>query len=322
MAAALLRRGELVAFPTETVYGLGANALMEAAVRRVYEAKQRPMDNPMILHLFDIRQAVELMQHVPPLFEELANEFWPGPLTLIVHRNAAIPDIVTAGLDTVALRIPDHILTRELLRLAGLPIAAPSANISGRTSPTSALAAYDYLAGSIAAVLDGGECIVGIESTVLDITSRTPTILRPGTVTREDIEDVVQTRVDVIGDIDEAPRAPGTKYRHYAPRADFVIVPHDTVDMRMELRERIGDALSDGRIVGLLAPACFAGSGERHFFSLGAGVAADYARLMYAGLHSLDTAGADIIFCPGIAAEGIGYAVMNRLEKMGKGPHG
>ena len=317
-AAALLREGEVVAFPTETVYGLGAHALMEQSVRRVYEVKGRPTDNPMIVHVHSCAQARELMQEVPPLFAELTNEFWPGPLTLIVKHNAAVPDVVTAGLDTVVLRMPDLRITRELLALAGVPIAAPSANLSGRPSPTEAGPVFEDLQGRIAAVLDGGPCPVGIESTVLDITVPEPIILRPGTVTREDLEDVIQSRVHFADRLEGAPRSPGVKYRHYAPRAALRIVAFaddDTIASR--LRESIAACASDQH-VALLAPERFQGSGEQLFFSLREGSAVDYARLLYTGLRTLDQQDADIIFCPAIEASGIGYAVMNRLMKAGE----
>jgi L-threonylcarbamoyladenylate synthase len=314
-ASEALRKGKLIAFPTETVYGLGANALDERAVRDIYRVKGRPVDNPLIVHVHSREQATELMQDVPPLFEELANEFWPGPLTLVVRHNAAIPDVVTAGLSTVALRMPDHILTRELLRAAAVPVAAPSANISGRPSPTTGLDVYRELKGLIFAVLDGGSCVVGIESTVLDLTTEIPTILRPGTVTREDIEDVIQSRVYFATDIPKLPPSPGMKYKHYAPAAELIVIRHDHPDTEGTLKRRILKAKRSGKRTALLAPERFDVASADLHFSLGDGSAVDYARLLYAGLRTLDTGGADIIFCPGIPEDGIGFAVMNRLGK-------
>lgn len=318
-AAALLRAGKLVAFPTETVYGLGADALDEDAVRRVYEVKGRPTDNPMIVHVHARAQALELMQEIPLYFSELANEFWPGPLTMIVRRNAAVPDVVTAGLDTVGLRFPDHPITRELLRRADVHVAAPSANLSGRPSPTDARAVHADLDGRIDAVLDGGECPVGIESTVLDLTTDIPTILRPGTITREDLEDVLQTHVAESGFDAARPRAPGMKYRHYAPRAELVVFavrPDD--EMRTLLSATLAAAAASGRCAGLLAPERFRSCGGDHFFTLGDGSAVDYARRLYAGLRALDEAKVHVIYCPAIPAAGIGHAVMNRLAKAGR----
>jgi L-threonylcarbamoyladenylate synthase len=318
-AAALLREGKLVAFPTETVYGLGANALDEAAVRRVFDVKGRPRDNPMIVHVHERAQALELMQVVPAYYEELVNEFWPGPLTLIVKRNAAVPDIVTAGLDTVAVRLPDHPVTRALLRLTEVPVAAPSANLSGRPSPTDARTVFEDLQDLIEAVLDGGSCDVGIESTVLDLTSRIPTILRPGTITREDLEDVLQTHVAEAGADASRPLSPGMKYRHYAPRADLFVLPLcDDDAMRIALAASIASARQTGRTVGLLAPERFRGCGEDIFFSLIGGTPVDYARHLYAGLRSLDEVRVDVMYCPAILPTGIGAAVMNRLEKAGR----
>lgn len=317
-AAAMLREGRLVAFPTETVYGLGANALDEAAVRRVYEVKGRPTDNPMIVHVQERRQAMELMQEVPVFFAELANEFWPGPLTMIVRHNAAVPDAVTAGLDTLALRFPDHQVTRELLRLAGVPVAAPSANVSGRPSPTDARTVFADLDGRIDAVVDGGPCPVGIESTVLDLTSHIPTILRPGTVTREDLEDVLQTHVTEAGADAERPLSPGMKYRHYAPKADLYVFDHRDDDrMRDVLCAAIREHSAVARRVGLLAPERFRGCGEQTFVTLGDGTPVDYARNIYSALRHLDELGMEVIVCPGIALSGIGVAVMNRLGKAG-----
>ena len=353
-AAALLREGRLVAFPTETVYGLGANALDEAAVRRVYEVKGRPTDNPMIVHVHDRRQALELMPEVPVFFAELANEFWPGPLTMIVHvhdrrqalelmqevpvifaelanefwpgpltmivrHNAAVPDAVTAGLDTLALRLPDHQVTRELLRLADVPVAAPSANVSGRPSPTDAHTVLADLDGRIDAIVDGGPCTVGIESTVLDLTSRIPTILRPGTVTREDLEDVLQTHVAEAGSDAERPLSPGMKYRHYAPKADLLVFDHrDDEAMRAALCAAIREHTAAGRPTGLLAPDRLRGCGEDAFASLGDGTPVDYARGIYSAIRRLDDLGMAVIVCPGIALTGIGVAVMNRLGKAGR----
>lgn len=322
-AAALLRAGKLVAFPTETVYGLGANALDEDAVRRVYEVKGRPKDNPMIVHVHECAQARELMQEVPAYFDELVNEFWPGPLTLIVRRNAAVPDVVTAGLDTVAVRFPDHPVTRELLRLLEFPVAAPSANLSGRPSPTDARSVYADLQGKIAAVLDGGACPMGLESTVLDLTAKLPIILRPGIITREDLEDVLQTHVaeagaDALADTSH-PLSPGMKYRHYAPRAELLVFAgREAVTMRAALTAAIASARAAGRRIGLLAPEQYRGCGEDSFYSLHDGTPVDYARHLYAGLRALDDAQVDIIICPGIPPTGIGTAVMNRLGKAGK----
>lgn len=319
LAAALLREGKLVAFPTETVYGLGANALDEAAVRRVYDVKGRPTDNPMIVHVHERAQAVELMQEIPLYFSELANEFWPGPLTMIVRRNAAVSDVVTAGLDTVGVRFPDHPITRELLRRADVHVAAPSANLSGRPSPTDARTVLTDLSGRIDAVLDGGACPVGIESTVLDLTGDTPTILRPGTVTREDLEDVLQTHVAESGFDAERPRAPGMKYRHYAPRAELIVfAARPEEEMRILLSNNLAAAAASGRRAGLLAPARFRSCGDAAFRDLGDGTAVDYARHLYAGLRALDAAGVDLIFIPGIPPAGIGLAVMNRLAKAGR----
>ena len=237
-----------------------------------------------------------------------------------MKHNAAVPDIVTAGLDTVALRMPDLKVTRELLKLAGVPVAAPSANLSGRPSPTNAEQVYADFNGLVSAVVDGGACSVGIESTVLDLTARDPLILRPGTVTREDLEDVIQSCVQFASEESERPLSPGMKYRHYAPRAQVKVLPWiaDQEALAAAAARAIKSLTASEKKVGLLAPEFLRGSGENDFVSLGSGDAVEYARLLYKGLHALDAAGVDVILCPGIEAIGIGYAVMNRLLKAGE----
>jgi L-threonylcarbamoyladenylate synthase len=313
-AAEGLRAGRLVAFPTETVYGLGANAFDERAVRRIFTVKGRPPDNPLIVHVHSIAQAAELALSIPECFTELANEFWPGPLTLIVPRHDAVPDVVTAGLDTVALRMPDLPVARELIRAAGVPLAAPSANMSGRPSPTNADMVLRDFRGRIHAVINGGNCRVGIESTVLDLTTRVPTILRPGTVTREDIEDVVQAHVFHARPSPQ-PRSPGMKYQHYAPQTPVQLVLLGVADVHASMVRRVRRLHEQGLRVGLLAGRDFSDTGVEAFHPLGDGSPLAYARGLYAGLRALDAARVDVILCQGIAPQGVGLAVMNRLRK-------
>ena len=313
--ASALRAGRLVALPTETVYGLGANAHDERAVRRIFAAKGRPMDNPMIVHVASRSMAGELMQDVPTLFDVLARAFWPGPLTMVVPRNASVTDIVTAGLDTVALRMPAHELTRACIRRAGIPIAAPSANRSGRPSPTDARMVLDELRGRIHAVLDGGRCRLGIESTVLDITRGTPVILRPGGVTKEMIEDVIGRAVRLHrGDV-ARPASPGMKYLHYAPAAPLLLVRSEP----RTIRETVGRLMvrlgKQGKRAGLMGPERLRPLATHAFASLGAGSALAYARGIYRAMRELDARAVDVIVCPGIPEEGLGLAVMNRLRK-------
>src|SRR6266511_1173404 len=228
-AAEVIRAGGLVAFPTETVYGLGADALSAAAVTRIFEAKERPRGNPLIVHLADLSALEEVVARVPARVEDMARRFWPGPLTLVLPRAPAVPLVTTGGLETVAVRVPAHPVAQALLHAASRPIAAPSANRSGRPSPTRAEHVREDLDGRIEIILDGGPTPVGVESTVLDMTSEPPTLLRPGGVTLEELTDCLG-EVGVLGSDDEeaAGRSPGLRYRHYAPRAQVIIVEAGT----------------------------------------------------------------------------------------------
>jgi len=225
-AAALVRAGELVAFPTETVYGLGARVFCEACVQRIFAVKERPVDNPLIVHIGVLADVEQVAVAIPEGFWRLAERFFPGPLTVVLRRHPRVPAVVSAGLDTVAVRMPRHPVALELLGLVGEPIAAPSANRSGRPSPTCAEHVLQDLAGSIAAVLDGGRCEIGLESTVLDVLAQPPRILRPGAITAEEISTVLGMPVEYWrGPVQGAVPSPGMKYRHYAPRAAVVLLP-------------------------------------------------------------------------------------------------
>lgn len=228
-AAALLRQGEVVALPTETVYGLGANALNVQAVRKIFAAKGRPQDNPLIVHISNLSQLPQLAREIPPLASTLARQFWPGPLTMVLKKSQAIPDEVSAGLDTVAIRFPAHPVAREIIELAAVPIAAPSANASGRPSTTTAKHVLEDLDGKVAAVVDGGSCGVGVESTVVDVTGDKLRLLRPGGITLEQLTAAagpveVDAALRRLLDQNETPRSPGMKYKHYAPRAPVTAV--------------------------------------------------------------------------------------------------
>ena len=324
-AADIIRRGGLVAFPTETVYGLGANGLDPLAVNRIFQAKGRPADNPLILHIAEREDLAELVTTVPDWLGPLLAKFWPGPLTVVLHRSSVVPDIVSAGLDTVAVRLPALGAARELIRAAGVPIAAPSANLSGRPSPTTAAAVMADMAGRIEMVLDAGPCDVGLESTVLDCVAEPPVILRPGGVTQEMLAERL-TQVRAAGRVQtedaEVPRAPGMKYRHYAPAAPLVLFPAESAADPMELSERLVEAvraaLASGKTVGavvsrevaaLLPPGvktAVYGSRERP---------AETAAGLYEALRFFDTHPVDMIFAEGVREEGIGRALMNRLYK-------
>ena len=228
-AAAVIRRGGLLGIPTETVYGLGANGLDPEAVTHIFEAKGRPQDNPLILHIPSADWLERYCQEIPPAAYELAKQFWPGPMTMILKRRALVPDVVTAGLDTVGMRCPAHAVCRAILAAADVPVAAPSGNTSGRPSPTTAGHMLEDMDGKIDAIVDGGPCAVGVESTIIDLTCTPPRLLRPGGITLEQLESVLgEVAVDAavrrqMGE-GEKPRAPGMKYRHYAPKAPVTVV--------------------------------------------------------------------------------------------------
>lgn len=223
-AARLLLAGELVAVPTETVYGLAANAMDENAVAKIFAAKGRPQDNPLIVHIADKHQVYELAANVPDVAQKLMDAFWPGALTLVLNAKACVPSIVTAGLSTVAVRCPSHPVMLKIIKAAGVPLAAPSGNRSGLPSPTLASHVIDDMDGKIAAVVDGGACNIGVESTVLDITGETPCILRLGGVSQSDIERVLGIDLSVEKHGGEKPRSPGQKYRHYAPNTPLTVI--------------------------------------------------------------------------------------------------
>lgn len=328
-AARVLAAGGLVAFPTETVYGLGADALNPQAVARIFQAKGRPADNPLIVHVAGVRQLAELVAELPPAVDVLARHFWPGPLTLVLPRRSHVPDVVTGGLDTVAVRVPDHAVALSLIRCSGKPIAAPSANRSGRPSPTEARHVWEDLAGRIDLIVDAGPCRIGVESTVLDLTADRPTILRPGAVTPEQLAPLVgpvevhpgaagmesQGRQDDAGR--EPVRSPGMKYRHYAPRTACILYEGDADAVARAVARRVAEERSAGRRVGVLATEESAGLYEADEVCV-VGRRAEpetVARQLYGSLRCLDEAGLDLIIMEGIGTDGIGAAVMNRMRR-------
>ena len=315
-AAAILRAGGLVGIPTETVYGLGANGLDPAAVRRIFEAKGRPQDNPLILHIPDPSWLERYCRDVPAAARRLAEQFWPGPLTMILPRRALVPDEVTCGLETVGVRCPDHPVTLAIIRAAGVPVAAPSGNRSGRPSPTCARHMLEDMEGRIQAVVDGGPCGVGVESTIVDLTLPVPRLLRPGGLPLEALEAVLG-HVDVDRAVTaplspgEKPRAPGMKYRHYAPQAPVTVVTGDGAATAAYIRRQAG--ANTGVICFTEYRDRFPGCTVR---SIGpAGDRGEQARRVFDALRSFDGTPVTAIFaqCPG--EEGLGLAVANRLKK-------
>lgn len=320
-AAQWLRHGALVAFPTETVYGLGANGLDSEAVAAIYAAKGRPADNPVILHLAEPAEVKKYVSEIGPKAKKLLDVFCPGPITLILRSKNIVPRIVTAGLDTVGIRIPSHPIARELIRAAGVPVAAPSANLSGRPSPTNAQAVLEDLNGKVAAVLDGGESEVGLESTIVDCTGNVPVVLRPGAVTLEMLHHVIgAVRLDAaIGNEEMVPRAPGMKYRHYAPLAPMTLYEGEAHKMELAIQEAVRQALASGKCVGaivseetaLLLPR---GTVVRTYGRRGDTAA--IAAQLYTALRSFDAIAVDEIFAEGMTEQkGLSLAVMNRMYK-------
>jgi len=317
-AGALIRSGELVAFPTETVYGLGADALNADAVKRIFEAKGRPGDNPLIVHISAIDQLAPLISAGPsPMAQALMDAYWPGPMTLIFPKSGLVPMAVTAGLDTVAIRYPAHPAARALIDAAQRPIAAPSANRSGRPSPTTAAHVMEDMDGRIPMILDGGPCDVGLESTVIDMTGAEPRILRPGGITPEMIEAVCgAARVDeaVMRPLKEGerPRSPGMKSRHYAPKGSLTIVQGDARAVIDRIRA-LYDA-AEGSPIILALDGHIPAYGNRRTLSLGPD-AAGMAHALFDALRRADDLGADVLFSEAVPADGVGLAVMNRLGR-------
>lgn len=302
-AAEIIREGGLVAFPTETVYGLGADALNPDAVKKIYEAKGRPQDNPTIVHIADAEDLKKLTPNITSDMEKLAEAFWPGPLTMVVPRLDIVPDVTTGGLDTVGVRLPLEETARSLIRTSGCPIAAPSANISGKPSPTTADHVRDDMDGRIDAIIFGGACKHGIESTVIDMTEGAPCILRPGVITPEMISLVLDKEVLIdpaITDSEEfRPKAPGMKYKHYAPKAEMTIFDGERDAVKKAMADEEAKLLSTGKKVKVL------------IFDDDESA----ARELFAGLRDADREGVDSILVMAIPSEGIGFAVMNRMLK-------
>ena len=326
-AALILRTGGLVAFPTETVYGLGANAFDREALAGIFRVKGRPQDNPLIVHVADPKTVFQLAAEVPQKALILMETFWPGPLTIILPKNPLIPDEVSAGLNSVALRMPAHPVALELIREAGIPVAAPSANLSGRPSPTTAGHVLKDLGDLIDAVLDGGPADLGLESTVVDLTASVPAILRPGGVTLEEISRVIgELQLDSLlaqeHDFNTAPvRSPGMKYKHYAPEAPLFIIEGEPLKVARRLGELICRYQDEGKKVGVLVYEENAGlygcgeviiAGRRREPS-------EIAARLYSALRHFDELGVDVILAEGVEPKGLGLAIMNRLYRAAGG---
>ncbi len=320
LAAQILREGGLVGIPTETVYGLGANGLNPEAVRHIFQAKGRPQDNPLILHIPTVDWLERYCREIPDAAYELARRFWPGPMTMVLKRRDVVPDVVTAGLDTVGMRCPEHALCRALLAAADVPVAAPSGNTSGRPSPTTAQHMLEDMDGKIDAILDGGPCSVGVESTIIDLTCTPPRLLRPGGITLEQLRDALgQVAVDpavtrLLG-AGEKPKAPGMKYRHYAPKAPVTVVTGPAERSAAYIARHAG--AEDGIICFDEFTALFRSEERpRTVMDLGpAGDKEEQARRIFDALRAFDHTHVPAIWAQCPDAEGIGLAIANRLNK-------
>lgn len=315
-AAQILRRGGLVGIPTETVYGLGANGLNPEAVEHIFQAKGRPQDNPLILHIPTVAWLERYCQEIPPTAYELAQAFWPGPLTMILKRKDCVPDVVTAGMETVGMRCPSHPLCRRLLELADVPVAAPSGNLSGRPSPTTAADMWEDMDGKIDAILEGGSCSVGVESTIIDLTCTPPRLLRPGGITLEQLQKVLgEVAVDAAVTRQlhggEKPKAPGMKYRHYAPKAPVIVVtgkPEETAAYILEHSTKQEGVLCFAEYEHLFP--------ENQVRSIGScGDKNQQARRIFQALRAFDHTDVTQIWAQCPDTSGIGLAIANRLKK-------
>ncbi|MBR7019766.1 MAG: threonylcarbamoyl-AMP synthase [Lachnospiraceae bacterium] len=322
-AAQLLRDGELVAFPTETVYGLGGDALDPDASRRIYAAKGRPSDNPLIVHIADTDALPVLAEEIPQSAWELADRFWPGPLTIILRKKEIVPDATTGGLDTVAIRMPSDPVAAMLIRVSGVYIAAPSANASGRPSPTCAEHVYEDLKGRIPMILDGGSVPIGLESTIVDLTGETPLVLRPGFITIEQLREVLPTVeydpavVKRVKDETIVARAPGMRYRHYAPKGELTIFEGDLDRVVARVQKEAEAKLAEGYRVAVLASE---ETKDRYHGLTVRSVGdreeeASVAAHLFGTLREFDSMGAEYIFGESFPEAGVGQAVMNRLMK-------
>nr|WP_205617940.1 L-threonylcarbamoyladenylate synthase [Caldisalinibacter kiritimatiensis] len=323
--AEILKRGGTVAFPTETVYGLGANALDEKAISKIFKAKGRPQDNPLIVHIAEIEQLYDIVEEVPQRALDLIERFWPGPLTIIFKKNSKVPDRITGGLSTVAIRMPNHPIALKLIKEANLPIAAPSANTSGRPSPTDASHVIEDLTGKIDMIIDGGATGIGVESTVLDLSTEIPTILRPGGVTKEDLLTIFpKVEFDPALELKNKniiPKSPGQKYRHYSPEAEMIIVTGEIHNMIEKINELTSEYQKEGKKVGIIAT----NQTKDKYNNENLIVVGDRRKLetisrnLFKTLREFDKIGVDIIIAEGVTEEGLGKAIMNRMNKAAGG---
>ena len=320
-AADILKNGGLVAFPTETVYGLGGNALDAGASAKIYEAKGRPSDNPLIVHICDMQALDPIVREIPEAARRLADAFWPGPLTMIFKKTDLVPSATTGGLDTVAVRFPSHPVAQALMKAAGGYIAAPSANTSGRPSPTRAEHVIEDLSGKVEMIIDGGEVGIGLESSIIDLTEETPVILRPGFINKEMFSGVIgEVKTDVAlltNDPSVHPKAPGMKYRHYAPKAELTVVEGPQEDVCACICRMAKEAQEKGEKVGIIAAAETAAFYPQELVHVIGTRAHEetIAHNLYAVLRDFDECDTTKIFSEAFDTPSMGNAIMNRLMK-------
>lgn len=321
-AAETIKKSGLVVFPTETVYGLGANALDEEAVKKIFEAKGRPQDNPLIVHVSDISQVDDLAKDIPEVAKKMMLKFWPGPLTIILNKKDIIPNRTSANLDTIGIRMPDDEIALKLIKLSKTPIAAPSANISGRPSPTDIERCIEDLSGRVDYIIGGEKSRVGVESTIIDCTVNPPIVLRPGGTTVEMLKEIDE-RIELDKGLmskpteDFKPKAPGMKYRHYAPKAKVRIVSGKREKTIEKICEMVHNYIENGKKVGIMASE----ENSRYYKEgtvkvLGSSLKLeDVAHNLFEALRSFDDMGMDIIIAEAFEEKGVGIAIMNRLKK-------
>lgn len=322
-AGRILREGGLVAFPTETVYGLGGDGLQETAAARIYAAKGRPSDNPLILHIAEVEDIEKLAVDIPELAYRLAEKFWPGPMTMILKKGPVVPYATTGGLDTVAIRMPSDDIARAIIKASGTYIAAPSANLSGRPSPTKAEHVIEDLSGRIEMIVDGGDSDIGLESSIIDLSGEVPMILRPGYITKEDFEQIVEEVTFDAAVLATKPqesvvaKAPGMKYRHYAPKGQITIVEGKTEAVVKKINELAAEQEEKGiRVAVLCAEETKPQYNSRHVYSLGSlKQEKEISAHLFAALRSFDTEQMEVIYSESFENTKLARAIMNRLRK-------